>query len=444
MVAELIPSLELVGTPEALIPLPGLQTPLPVGSVPTDLVGTMTAHGMGTTRALDLYRSFVVANSNAQGDVRSLAYVPNAPCAEAVLLDRMLAEATFMGTSWQEASGAVAAENAALRWLADLVGFDQAAGGTFVSGGTVANVTALAVAANRARSRWPGAVLAVAASSEVHSSVRMAARMLGLRFVELPVDADFRLTADAMRVLDGVNPVRVCAVVATAGTTNVGAIDDLRGIGVWCQERGIWMHVDAAYGGGALAVADARQLFDGIALADSVVIDPHKWLFSTLDCSALLYREPAEAKALFGQRAAYIESAVGGETWDPSNYAPHFTRRCRGLPFWFSLVARGTEAIGRDVARGMNLAQSTAEIVRGERDLELATEPVLSIVVFRRVGWGRGDYERWAARLLEAGIAFVAPTTVRGEAAMRFCFINPETTMMDVRLLLASMVGSWR
>jgi L-2,4-diaminobutyrate decarboxylase len=421
--------------------LSGLRRPLAPESARAALAETINDCGLGMTRALDLYHSFVVANSNAQGDVCSLAYVPNAPCPEAIVLDGLLSGATFMGTSWQEASGAVAAENQALRWLADLIGFGEGAGGTFVAGGTIANVTALAVAAHRARALHPGRVLAVAASSEVHSSVRMAVEMLGLRLISLAAGEDFRLGAEHLNVLDGINPFVICAVVATAGTTNIGAIDDLRGIGEWCRQREIWLHIDAAYGGGALAVAEAKMWFDGIELADSVVIDPHKWLFSTLDCSALIYREPVNAKRLFGQRADYIESAVGGDMWDPSDYAPHFTRRCRGLPFWFSLVARGTEAIARDVAHGMKLAKLTADLVDGEHELDLVAEPTLSIVVFRRKGWTRVDYEQWAFRLLAAGIAFVAPTQVRGEAAMRFCFINPETSMMDVRLILASMIG---
>jgi glutamate/tyrosine decarboxylase-like PLP-dependent enzyme len=440
MVAELAPHIQHVSN-ISLVPVqPGLGAPLDSADADAALANLLGPDGMGTTRALEVYHSFVVPNCNPQGDLRSLAYVPNAPCAESVLLDSLLTGATFMGTSWQEASGAVAAENQALRWLADLIGFGQAAGGTFVAGGTIANVTAMAVAANRARELWPDAKLAVAASSEVHSSIRMAARMLGLEFVSLPCDSDLRLTRASLAVLDGVNPFRICALVASAGTTNVGAIDDLRGVGEWCGANGIWMHVDAAYGGGALTVPEASPWFDGIDLADSVVIDPHKWLFSTLDCSALIYRNPNEAKQLFGQRAAYIESAVGGDTWDPSDYAPHFTRKCRGLPFWFSLVARGSDAIASDVRRGIELARETADVVRCEPTLELVMEPTLSIVVFRRLGWQRADYEEWAARLLAAGIAFVAPTTVKGEAAMRFCFINPETSMMDVRLILATML----
>jgi len=178
MVAAYVPEIDLLAIAELVPELPELRTPLSPVTARAALAGTINGDGLGMTRALDLYHSFVVANSNAQGGVRSLAYVPNAPCAEAVVLDSLLSGATFMGTSWQEASGAVAAENQALRWLADLIGYDERAGGTFVAGGTIANVTALAVAAHRMRAQYPGEELAVAASSEVHSSVRMATKML--------------------------------------------------------------------------------------------------------------------------------------------------------------------------------------------------------------------------------------------------------------------------
>ena len=136
----------------------------------------------------------------------------------------------------------------------------------------------------------------------------------------------------------------VFAVAATGGTTNLGVIDDLAGIADVCDRRGLWLHVDAAYGGAALAAPSVRPLFTGIERCDSFIVDPHKWLFAPFDSCALLYRRPELAQAAHRQHAGYLDAARVGADWNPSDYAIHLTRRARGLPFWFSLATHGTRA----------------------------------------------------------------------------------------------------
>jgi aromatic-L-amino-acid/L-tryptophan decarboxylase len=227
--------------------------------------------------------------------------------------------------------------------------------------------------------------------------------------------------------------------VATAGTTNVGVVDDLAGIGALARDRGVWFHVDAAYGGAAMAVARARPLFDGIEQADSFVVDPHKWLFAPFDCAALVYREPALARATHTQHAEYLDVVTESPHWNPSDYAYHLSRRARGLPFWFSLATYGTAAYAAMVEKGLQLAEQAAELIRDADHVELVLEPGLSIVVFRRLGWRRDGYYAWSDRALDDGLAFVVPTSWQGETVLRFCFVNPATTTEDIRAILDSM-----
>src|SRR5258706_389518 len=179
----------------------------------------------------------------------------------------------------------------------------------------------------------------------------------------------------------------VWAVVVTAGSTNAGLGDDLAGIARICDERNLWMHVDAAYGGGALLAPSARGQFAGIERSDSLVIDPHKWLYAPLDCAALLYRDPSLARSVHGQHAAYLDSVneqTGG--WNPGDYAYQLTRRARGLPFWFSLAVHGADAYRDAVEHVLEITRGAAERIRALPHLELLREPELSVVLFRRIG----------------------------------------------------------
>jgi len=251
-----------------------------------------------------------------------------------------------------------------------------------------------------------------------------------------------RLTGEALnaKLDDGATDTAgLFAVVATAGTTNAGIVDDLKGISDVCQERGLWLHVDGAYGGAGLAAPSIRRLYDGIEDADSLVIDPHKLLFAPYDCAALLYRDPALAARAHTQEASYLDDVNSAEEWSPSHYAYHLTRRVRGLPFWFSLATYGTKAYTEAIETVLQLTRDTADEIRSRPGLELVIDPEISVVVFRRSGWGDADYTAWCETLLREQKAFVLTTTWRGERLMRFCFVNPNTTIEAVRSVLDTM-----
>jgi L-2,4-diaminobutyrate decarboxylase len=419
----------------------------PLGSAPTAsllseaLCGAITPGGIGADGAFRLFTDVIAPNCLAVDNPRFLSFVAHPPSTAALIFDMALSASAIFGTSWLEAAGATAAENQALRWLADLAGMPESAGGVFLSGATIANFNALAAARACWRVKHPehDRRLAVAMTDEAHSSAKMVARALDFEIVPVISDDRGRLTGSNLdQALTGAE-VDVCAVVATAGITNVGILDDLAGTADVCERRELWFHVDAAYGGAALAVPETRPFFAGIEQADSVVIDPHKWLFTPLDCSALLYKEPAHARAAFTQHADYIAAFQEVGEWNPGDYGIHLTRRARGLPFWFMLATYGTEAVSAAVAYSIDLAKQAARLIERHPNLTLVMEPELSVVVFTRHGWAMPEYKAWSDQLLAEGIAFVLPTLVNGDPALRFCFVNPRTSIEDVELILATL-----
>lgn len=175
-------------------------------------------------------------------------------------------------------------------------------------------------------------------------------------------------TAQLQELLNGLSTKersRVFAVIATGGTTNAGIIDDLDGIANICEEENLWFHVDAAYGGGALAAPSFRHLFKGIEKADSVTIDPHKWLFSPYDCGAIIYKKPDLAKATYAQEGSYLDifSDEGAKGFNPADYQIQLTRRVRGLPLWFSLAMYGTDRYAQAIEQGIKLAQIAGRMI---------------------------------------------------------------------------------
>jgi glutamate/tyrosine decarboxylase-like PLP-dependent enzyme len=422
---------------------PPLDHPATLAELQAAAGQTITPEGMGASAALELFDQVLSRACLSIDHPRYLSFVPAAPTEAASLFDVIVSASSIYGGSWLEGAGAVYAENQALRWLADLAGLPAGAGGTFVSGGSTANLSALAVARRTWRDAAPERVDArptVLLSAAAHSSNAAAIDLLDLRVAMVEVDEADRLTAATLRAatdaLTDDERERICAVVATAGLTNTGTIDDLAAAAEAASELDAWFHVDAAYGGAALCSTSRADRFAGIDRADSMTIDPHKWLFSPYDCAAILYREPALARRTFTQRAGYLDVLTDAEDWSPSDYAPHLSRRARGLPTWFSLAVYGTDAYRDAVDETIVRTEEATELIRSLPHLELVLEPELSVVVFRRLGWDREDYQRWSDRLLEQQIGFVVPTTFRGETVLRICITNPRTTLLDVRACL--------
>ena len=407
------------------------------------LVGeTITETGIGGERALDLFIDVLEPASLSVDYTKYLSFVPAAPTEAAILFDLVVGAASIYGGSWLEGAGAVHAENEALEWIRSIAGMPDGTEGVFVSGGTIGNLSALHAARKAAADRLGDsrpARFAIVASKQSHSSIKSAAEVMDCDVVLVDTDENRRMTGAAVAAALDEYGDRICAVAATSGPTNLGVIDDLRGIGEVCRERGVWLHVDGAYGGAGLATERTRHLFDGLELADSFIVDPHKWLFAPFDCCALLYRDPQKAVNAHAQHAGYLAFLDAHGDRNPSDYAIHLTRRVRGLPFWFSLATYGTKAYADAVDATLDLADAAADMIRDLDYVELAHPPSLSVVAFTRTGWGPAEYQDWSEKAMNEGLAFVTPSRLAGEPIYRFCFVNPRTTTDEIAEILAAM-----
>jgi len=423
---------------------PPLDGPWSYDELYAEVGETITEAGLGGERALDIFKHVLAQACISTDHPRNLAFIPSAPTESANLFDLVVGASSLYGGSWLEGAGAVFAENQALRWLSDLANLPKSSGGVFVQGGTIGNLSALVAARFNARNQDSGVERwVIAHSGDAHSSIKSAARVMDVDTLTIPSDNNHRLTgsavASAVDEFHSKNPKkRIFAIVATAGTTNLGIIDDLEGIGRAANERSIWYHVDGAYGLAALASPKTRPLFRGVERADSLIVDPHKWLFAPFDACALIYRNPEIARAAHTQEAGYLEPLANGE-WNPSDYAIQLTRRTRGLPFWFSLATHGTKRYAEAMDKTMALARDAADLIKAQPNLELITEPELSIVAFKRKGWSSDDYNRWSAKLLNDQIGFVTPSTHEGEPILRFAIVNPWTSLTDIKVILATL-----
>ena len=423
---------------------PPLDGPLTPDELYEKVGNTITAKGLGGLPTLEIFKEVLAKACISTDHERYLAFIPTAPSEYSSLFDLVVSAASIYGGSWQEGAGAVFAENQALRWLADLAGFPPEAGGVFVSGGTIGNLSALCVAREDARRNHPDhkGKWAVVCGDQAHSSIAGAAKIMDVEIIKAKRSPDGKIYGDAVATaIDEYekNGGRVFCIVATAGTTNLGIIDHLDSIDDVAVERDIWFHVDGAYGLAALCAPSVRAKFDGIEYADSFIVDPHKWLFAPFDACALIYKDPKIAKDSLAQHASYLDTLHEDDEWNPSDYAIHLTRRTRGLPFWFSLAANGTDAYKDAVEYTMMIAKKAVELIKAHPNLDLLVEPELSIVAFTRKGWAKEDYQRWSDKLLADQIGFVTPSSHEGQPILRFAIVNPWTNVDDLEKILDTL-----
>jgi aromatic-L-amino-acid/L-tryptophan decarboxylase len=425
--------------------------PLDYGSqmaIPSDkLAGLIRPEGRDSQEILDFFETTLAPAVVSIDSPGFLAFIPNAPTKNSLLFDMVVACSGLNGTSWLESSGVVVAENQALSFLAETAGLPESSGGAFVSGGSIGNLSSLTVGRDVGRAKRPDLNprdVRFAISSDAHSSIGKALHVLDVDTLVVETD-DHRFTLAALvaALSNDPHPENVIGVVATAGTTNAGIVDDLEGLGSYAREHDLWFHIDGAYGGAAIFSKTHKHLFEGIRHADSFIVDPHKWLFAPLDCCALIYRNPTVARKVLAQQASYLDvlhdSSDDEYEWNPSDFGIHLSRRARGLPFWFSLVTNGPAAYESAVQVAIDLAQRTQELIDESDHLEMVRPSSLSIVLFRRRGWQADHYNEWSQELLRKQIAFVTPTKWEGETVGRIAFLHPNTTEEMVVQILDSM-----
>lgn len=418
-----------------------------------ELIGeTITEEGMGGEKAFNIYKEKMLKATVPVDHPRHLAFVPAAPTRAAILFDLITSASSIHGAYWMTGAGGIYAENQAMQWLVDLTGLPKPAFGVFTSGGTAANLSAMVTAReewraeNEENKAYRGLIIT---SKGAHSSIKSMAAVIDADLLLVDDDQDDKLNGKWLQQkiddLQETDRKRLFAIVATGGTTNAGIIDNLETIADVCEKENLWFHVDAAYGGGALAAPSVRHLFKGIERADSITIDPHKWLFSPYDCGAVIYKNPELARNAHAQQGSYLDVVYqDSRGFNPSEYQIQLTRRLRGMPLWFSLAMHGTKRYTQAIERGLELAQIAAEKIRQTEYLELIREPSLSCVLFRRKSWKPENYKKWTIDNQKSGFALVTPTqwtkNEKSETITRFCFINPETSEEDIDAILETMI----
>lgn len=406
---------------------------------------TVIPEGMGGARALAVFEHILAPACLTIDHPQYLSFIPAAPTKAAIAFDLAVSASSLYGGSWMEGSGAVYAENEVLEWLRTEFGLPEGAGGVFVQGGTIGNLSALVAARSHARERLAAAGKPeptrwkMVCSAEAHSSNKSAAKVMDVDTVAVPAGDDGMLHADSVRAALEEYGDAVFAVVATGGSTNFGIVDDIASIAALKDEYDFWLHIDGAYGLTAMLSPLARDRFAGVERADSVIVDPHKWLFSPFDACALIYRDPEIGRRAHTQHAEYLDTLNDKPEYNPSDYSIQLTRRPRGLPLWYSLATHGTEAYREAVTEIIALTQRIAHEIASRAYLTLVRDPQLSVVVFEREGWDRDDYERWSAGLLDSQRAFVVPSSHAGRPNTRFAIINPLTTFEQMSAILDTM-----
>ena len=408
---------------------------------------------------LKVFREDIIPFSRQNAHPRMFGYVQSPGTPIAAFADLLASTLNSNLTVWRSAPAPVEVERLTIDWIRQILGFNAEAGGLFVSGGSMANLTALAAA--RQTKDCSSGRLRIYASSETHFSIVKAAALLGIgreNVCHIAVDERFRIRRDdlvAKITADlAAGYVPLC-VVANAGTVNTGAIDPVTDVREVADRFKLWMHVDGSYGAFAVLAESARKLFAGMEQADSIALDPHKWLYLPVDVGCVIYRDPESVRAAFAHDAEYTR-IIGEEAdeafafWD---YGPELSRRFRALKVWMLLKGVGVGALSEAIENNLACARYLESMVRASDDFEMAAPVELSIFCFRHMpaqlrNESSKTIDAFNERLLVAlqrdGSSYLSNATLGGRFALRGCVLNYRTTLRDMEILLDDLrrVGS--
>ncbi len=380
----------------------------------------------------------VLPNTMHVNHPRFFAYVPGPGNFVGAMADALVSGYNVFAGTWISGSGPELLEREVVNWLRDWCGFPQSAGGLFVSGGSLANLTALA-AAREARLGTETDKAVVYLSDQAHSSLAKGLRILGFaphQLAAIETDADFRMPVEALaeRIrADRERGLRPFCTIASAGTTNTGAVDDMAAIAGLCRSEGLWMHVDGAYGAAAVLTGRGKRLLAGIELADSLSFDPHKWLFQPFECGCVLVREGRLLEEAFRVTPEYLKDTQARRAeWNYADQGIQLTRGFRALKLWMSIETFGLAAFRAAIERGFEMAETAAERMVRTGRWELATPARMGIFCFRRVGGDDAFHLRMVEEMVADGTALATSTVLRGRTVLRMCTINPRTTVEDI------------
>ncbi|XOQ48495.1 MAG: L-2,4-diaminobutyrate decarboxylase [Eubacteriales bacterium] len=387
-------------------------------------------------------RSFSCIPSTASllswmGDVMTSAYNPHASCQI-------------------NAPAADLVEKQLIRWMCNSAGYPKESGGLFVSGGSIANLTALTAARDAKLPYGERGNASIYILDQTHSSVSKGLHIIGFckeQIHIIPTDSSFCMDISALQAAiekDIANQKKPFAVVASAGTTNTGSVDPISEISALCRKYDMWLHVDGAFGASALLSERYRKKLSGIELSDSLSWDAHKWLLQTYGCSVVLVRNQSFLAKSFAAHPEYLKDAEASEGsiefWD---LGPELTRPARGLKLWLTLQATGTDEIERIIDHGCALAELAEKIIRENPEWEIVSPAQLGIVNFRYIANGtlsENDLnkinQKISREITESGFAQIFTTELRGKKVLRMCTIHPETTEKDIHDTIEKLMES--
>jgi aromatic-L-amino-acid decarboxylase len=412
---------------------------------------TVPTKGIDLNGLLKVFRETVIPFSRQNAHPRMFGYVQSPGTPLAAFADLLASTLNANLTVWRSAPAPVELERLTIDWIRQILGFNAEAGGLFVSGGSMANLAAIAAA--RQAKDYSSDRLRIYASSETHFSVAKAAALLGIgresvRYIA--IDEHFKIRVDDLvaKISADIDAgyVPFC-VVANAGTVNTGAVDPLAEIRDVADRFQLWMHVDGSYGAFAVLAKSARGLFAGIERADSIALDPHKWLYLPVDVGCVIYRTPQIARAAFAHEAEYTR-IIGEEAdeafafWD---YGPELSRRFRALKIWMLLKGVGLHSLGEAIESNLACARYLESMVRASDDFEMVAPVELSIFCFRHVpvqlrNESAEAIDAFNERLLIAlqrdGSSYLSNAALGGRFALRGCVLNYRTTLRDMEILL--------
>ena len=398
------------------------------------LGGPLPEAPLDAEESLKLLAEVALACQQHGDHPRYFARVPG-PCSFAAILGEWLGTGfNAISASWGGGSGPATIELVAIEWLRRMIGMPDGTEGVMLSGGSIANVTAF-LAARAELGRGVSYY-----TDQTHSSLHRDLVAMGCideHMHKMPSDDDYRMSIDTLQAAvaadraAGLHPVMV---IATAGTTNTGAADPLHEIADLCAEEGMWFHVDAAYGGPAAVTEQGRRHLDGMQRADSIVLDPHKWLFQPYDLGVCMVTRPGALEKCYAMSPEYLKDvqAVTGAV-NFGNRSLELTRRSRALKLWMSLRTYGAQKFRDAVRRGIELAEFAERYLRRHPETwEVVTPAQIGVVTFAFRNWRPGEHAACTRTVTESGFACVSSTMLRDRSVLRLCTINPLTTEADI------------
>lgn len=402
-------------------------------------------NGIDIYSVLEIVETDILSHISKVNHPRFFAYIPSPSNFISAMADTIASSFNVYSSSWLLGSGPAEIELITLDWLRQLYNFPETAGGLFVSGGSLANLTALAVARHvKLNNQINNAVIYM--SDQTHSSVIKAFRLLGFQNEQIQIlqsNQQFQipikdLTKKVHQDITSGN-IPFC-VIANAGTTNSAAVDPISELVPICQKENIWLHVDGAFGAASILSEEGQSLLKGIESVDSLTVDPHKWLFQPYEIGCVLLRNREHLKSAFHILPEYLKDMkCSNNEINFSDYGIQLTRGFRALKLWMSLKTFGLEAFKKAINYGIQLAKRTEEIVSALPDWEIVTPAQLGIVTFRYYPKGRSLLETNAINqeivkyMTQDGYAMVSSTELKGKTVIRMCTINPRTTVDDIR-----------